>query len=107
MEIATAEAEKAMNESRIQQIQLKLGDGAGPLEAAVTVVMPRSLPELQHVAAQQFGHHGCLRLFFKGTSLLYHPSQMKMLKDGDVVVVRRSMHRVDGGTGKDISTHQR
>lgn len=77
-----------------------------PLDRLVTVAMPGSLPELQHLAAQYFGHSGCLRLYRNGLHLLYHPTQMKHLADGDVVVVRRSEHRPMTSGQKDASTHQ-
>lgn len=55
----------------------------------ISVPMPRSWAELQHTAAQQFGHGGCLRLYHQGTSLLYHPMQLKQLQDGDCIAVHR------------------
>lgn len=59
----------------------------------VKVPMPRSWPELQHQAAQNFGHFGCIRLYHLntavGAALLYHPTQFNLLKDGDVVEMKR------------------
>lgn len=56
----------------------------------VPVPMPRSLPELLHSAAQIFGHGGALRLYHRGSILLYHATQMNQLQDGDLVVVSRT-----------------
>lgn len=78
-----------------------------PLDRLVTVPMPRSLPELQHLAAQHFGHSGCLRLYRNGLHLLYHPMQVKHLSDGDVVIVRRFEHRpVENAGDTEKSTQQ-
>jgi len=83
---------------------LKFG---GSLDRVVTVSMPRSLPELQHQAAQHFGHSGCLRLYHQGATLLYNPAQMKQVKDGDVIIVRRSeIHRPTTAPETPLSTHQ-
>lgn len=88
------------------ELKLQFGDSLGKW---ITVPMPRSLPELQHTAAQNFGHSGCIRLYHQGTSLLYHPSQMRHLKDGDMIIVRKSdSHRpsTSGDTPRMLSTHQ-
>lgn len=61
------------------------------------------------MAAQHFGHSGCLRLYHKGTILLYSATQMKQVQDGDLIVVRRSeIHRPNTvpGTPTALSTHQ-
>lgn len=86
------------------KIQLRFGNAT--LDRIITLAMPRSLPELQHMAAQHFGHSGCLRLFHHGTSLLYHPSQMKEVQDGDIIVVRRSDCFRPGTSDTPLSTHQ-
>jgi len=89
-------------------ICLRLG-GSGKLDRVVTVPMPRSLPELQHMAAQNFGHSGCLRLYHQGTTLLYHPAQLNQIQDGDIIIVRKSdCHRppTAPGTPRALSTHQ-
>lgn len=90
------------------ELKLQFG-GSANVDRVVTVAMPRSLPELQHTAAQNFGHSGCLRLYHKGTSLLYHPSQMRHLQDGDTIIVRKSdSHRpsTSGDTPRMQSTQQ-
>jgi len=79
------------------------------MDLCVTVPMPRSLPELQHAAAQNFGHSGCLRLFLHGKTLLYHPAQMNQILDQDIIIVRKTdIHRpvTTPGTPRAISTHQ-
>jgi len=76
------------------------------LERVVTVAMPRSLPELQHMAAQNFGHSGCLRLFHHGTSLIYSPAQMNQIKDGDIIVIRKSDCFRPVTADTPLSTHQ-
>lgn len=72
-----------------KQIKLRFG-GTATLDRVVDIGMPKSLPELQHLAAQNFGHSGCLRLFHHGTTLLYHPAQMSQIQDGDYIIVRKS-----------------
>jgi len=75
----------------------------------VPVTMPRSLPELLHTAAQMFGHGGALRLYHRGSTLLYHASQMSQLRDGDLVVVRRTASYrpvTPAITPRVLSTHQ-
>jgi hypothetical protein len=89
-----------------KEIHLRFG-GSSNLDRVLTVAMPLSLPELQHTAAQNFGHSGCLRLYHHGIHLLYHPTQMSQLKDGDYVIVRRSEHNGTGvATPRMLSTHQ-
>merc|ERR1711959_785845 len=74
-------------------IMLTLG-GSSKLERVVPVPMPKSLPELQHAAAQNFGHSGCRRLYHHGHKLLYHPAQMNEVQDQDIIVIRKSeIHR--------------
>lgn len=80
--------------------------GSGKLDKVVMCGMPKSLPELQHIAAQNFGHSGCLRLFHHGTSLLYHPCQMKEIEDGDTIVVRKSDCFRPVAAETPLSTHQ-
>lgn len=63
-------------------------EGGGRGGAAIRVPMPKSLPELQHVAAQHFGHGGCLKLLHNGTKLIYHPSQITQIEDGDTITVK-------------------
>lgn len=87
---------------------LTLG-GSGKLDRMVSVPMPKSLPELQHAAAQNFGHSGCLRLYHHGHTLLYHPAQMTKVQDQDIIVIRKSeIHKqaAAAGTPRSLSTHQ-
>lgn len=57
------------------------------------VPMPRTYEELQHIASQLFGHDGCMRLYHQGSSLIYHPTQLSKVCDGDFVLVSRIDHR--------------
>lgn len=90
-----------------KQVLLKFG-GSGLLDKVVMVSWPLSLPELQHTAAQNFGHSGCLRLYHQGSVLLYHPMQLTQVQDGDIIIVRKSdSHRPStSGTPRMQSTHQ-
>lgn len=87
---------------------LKFG-GSSRMDRVITVGMPKSLPELQHTAAQNFGHSGCLRLYHQGTSLIYNAAQMNQIQDGDIIIVRKSeVNRpaTTAGTPRMMSTHQ-
>lgn len=91
-----------------KQIMLRFG-GSATLDRVVSVPMPKSLPELQHAAAQNFGHSGLLRLYLHGTTLLYHPAQMQQVQDQDIIIVRKAdIHRpvTQAGTPRALSTHQ-
>jgi len=82
-------------------------EGSSPLDRLVKVPIPRSLPELQHTAAQHFGHGGVMRLFLNNKVLLYHPITMGQIKDGDVICVRWSeARRVTQGAITPRSVHQ-
>lgn len=97
--------DKTPTETTGREIKLQFG-GTAKLDRVITVGMPRSLPELQHMAAQHFGHSGCLRLFHHGTSLIYSPAQMGQIQDGDIIIVRkRECFRPSTGDTP-LSTHQ-
>jgi len=97
--------DKTPTETMGREVKLQFG-GTSKLDRVITVDMPRSLPELQHMAAQHFGHSGCLRLFHHGTSLIYHPAQMNQILDGDIIIVRKSECFRPSTADTPLSTHQ-
>jgi hypothetical protein len=94
---AAAEAQRTVN----------LQTSGNPAEKK-TVVIPRSLPELQQLASRHFAHGGSgrMRLFLKGREL-HHPMAVADLQDGDVLTVRVEQNRAFPATAERVlSTHQ-
>mmetsp|Transcript_37921 Transcript_37921/g.80589 ORF Transcript_37921/g.80589 Transcript_37921/m.80589 type:complete len:312 (+) Transcript_37921:105-1040(+) len=82
------------------------GSGVAEASSTKTIIIPRSLPELQQIASRQFNYDGRMRFYCKGKEM-HHPLAVSTLQDGDVITVRLDSSRAIASAGeKMLSTHQ-